>query len=147
MREQEIIWIKIIMKSPTQSTKFMTWPEIKEYTCLSQSTPLNSWAKIKFNQTYIITESQTKFIRPRNIHTYSQLGMLQRINRQVLLAVIWTILPQTANSRQNQVRQPCSVPSVIPQQARSQRFALGGSDFKTQKATPTFVSSLILLQY
>ncbi len=32
-------------------------------------------------------------------------------------------------------------------QARSQRFALGGSDFKTQKATPTFVSSLILLQY
>ncbi len=30
-------------------------------------------------------------------------------------------------------------------QARSQRFALGGSDFKTQKATPTFVSSLILI--
>ncbi len=28
--------------------------------------------------------------------------------------------------------------------ARSQRFALGGSDFKTQKATPIFVSSLIL---
>ncbi len=32
-------------------------------------------------------------------------------------------------------------------QARSQRFALGGSGFKTQKATPTFVSSLIILQY
>ncbi len=37
--------------------------------------------------------------------------------------------------------------TLVGMQARSQRFALGGSDFKMQKATPTFVSSLILLQY